>query len=106
MLDATVVAQGQAAKPEADRIAAERTRRNRVLMLRETGPFVLVAVLLLVALVIYNHRKGYPLTRAHYIGLGMVVLAYVTELLFFLTIMRNYISVSDTDVLMAVTGLE
>lgn len=85
----------------------ERRNRNRLnlsLTLRWILPPILVVAAVLSALYVYNRRAGRSFTPAHWIGMALVILAYGTELLFFLFVVRPYIMVSDSDVFCTTTG--
>lgn len=104
-LDAIVVSKRRNKEQEAKEKNRQRVQSNLRLVYRWIVPCIVVVVVVLVGLVWYNHRQHYSLQYAHKVGLGLVVCAYITEVLFFLTVVSNYIMVSDSDIVREVTGL-
>ena len=105
-LDAVVIKKRREKAKEAEKNAEARKEKNLALVYRWMVPCIIAVSLVLLALVMYNRRNNYGLEHAHKVGLGLVVCAYVCEVLFFLTVVENYIMISDTDILREVTGLK
>lgn len=105
VLDAAIVRGLDGYHPRAESNRVERERENRSLFLRRIAPIIAVTFLILVALITYNLLRGHSFTRAHWFGLGLVVLAYATELLFFAFVVRPYVMMGDSDVLCSTADL-
>ena len=105
-LDATLVSKKRQRAAEARARERERSQLNLDLVIRWLIPGVTVVALVLIGFLLYNRSQGWALEHAHKVGLGLVLLAYITEILIFLTIVSNYIMVSDTDILRELTGLK
>lgn len=99
MLDTVVFTELDAYAEEADKQAKRREEANLNLVVRWIGPLILVLVGLLVAIIIFNRARKQSLGFEHYFGLVLVVVSYVTELMFFFFVVRQYNLMGDYEIL-------
>ena len=89
--------------PEA--LKAERWQANRGLLLRWVGPVVLALVVGLAALIGFLVVRKHAFPVSHRVGLGLVVVAYIVEILIFLFVIERYTMVGDNQLLEMLLGL-
>ena len=104
-LDAAVLGAAEQKRLMVENERKQRDQANKTLIRKWILPPIIVATLLIIGLVGYNHTRRYPFTFAHKFGLCLVLLAYVTEIFFYVFVVRPYVMVSDSDILCGVTGL-
>ena len=84
------------------RRADEAARKSNLkCIITWTTPFIVLSVIVLcVALVFVLKNKSW--TRTHTIGLGLIVTCFVTEVIYFFSVLRPYEAVGDWELLEAI----
>lgn len=99
LLDAAVLRTGVTKRDQANREKEKRKDMNNDLIVRWMGPLALFLIGAIILVLVYNRKHQRPLTFAHYVGLVLVVVSYVTELMFFFFVVRKYVIVGDYELL-------
>lgn len=73
--------------PETQKkIKQEMDQKNLRVLFQYAGTYLLIILFILVCLLVYNYIKKRPFTWAHWVGIMLVVLAYITEALLIATV--------------------
>lgn len=81
-LDSLILSMAPNASPEEIQEEEKRLQRaNRTVLMQYAGSYLLLIILVLLGLIAFNYYKKRPFTKAHWVGIALVVLAYVTEAL-------------------------
>lgn len=106
-LDHTMYEQRRRVREQnVDRARDTRTAGNWMLAFSWILPVVAALVLALVCFAVLARRSGRGFSYAHRVGLGLVVFAYVTEVLFFLFVVNRYRLVGDWEAVQMACGLD
>ena len=88
------------------RARALRHLHNWMLAGRWILPVALALTLALVFCIVMVKRKGHGFSYAHRVGLALVVVAYLTEVLFFLLVVERYRMLGDWEAVQLSCGLD
>jgi hypothetical protein len=90
LLDAQIQQTLAAARPRADDADREAHTQNVERTKQWIGPPVMTVAVLFLATYAYNRARKRRLTIGHRIGMGLVLLSYIPEILFFLFVIERY----------------